>query len=786
MYCQLPERDMRRYLFLLPAALYSCSSFALAYLGTNNVQASQLIIVDHLCTRLADIPSEWIGAAKNNLHIAYGHTSHGSQLITGMTGLVSFKGSLYAFNNGGTGGALDLKDTPFSGASDLGNPDFTTWEPSTRTYLASHTTINVVIWSWCGQVSSASEANINTYLNLMSGLERDFPGVKFVYMTGHLDGTGATGNLNVRNEQIRAYCRNNNKILFDFTDIESYDPDGLVHYMPLKANDNCDYDSDGNGSLDKNWALLWQNSHTQGVDWYNCSPAHTQALNGNLKAYAAWYLWARLAGWQETALPSAPSITDAATQATNQLKLTWGVVSAATSYNVYRGTSAFFTPDRASGANRIGFHVIDQDAGTTGIQWTDASSTAGDCGINCCYVVTAVNASGESGNSNRFAEFDYSLITTPSTDFNEIALPLNQSGITNAQQLMTDVPNCNSVARWNPFTQGYEQYVPGLSFTNFSVQMGYPYYVNVTSGSIFSMSGEPASPTFNLVTTATTDFNEIMLAMNKTSITKASGLMGDIPNCNSVAVWNAASQGYSQFVPGLSFTDFDVRLGYPYYVNVTANGTWPSGGIPKTSVHERLAAAIMGRGHVPHAVWGSAPERIRFRTFISTRPDEVLTEVSPGNAIRDGYVLIQCAGFTSAWKPGETLVVELESQKGNPTGRAEIILTAEPSDKIEEFASSGSGIQPEAYKLDQNYPNPFNPETMIRYSLAKAGFVRLSIYNLSGQEIRTLVNDTKQAGSHESTWDGKNDSGQPVPSGLYFYHLHSGLVEKKMKAILVR
>ena len=128
----------------------------------------------------------------------------------------------------------------------------------------------------------------------MSALERDYPAVRFVYMTGHLDGSGSAGNLNQRNEQIRAYCRSNNKILFDFADIESYDPDGLVNYMTLGANDNNDYVS---GGRSRNWATEWQSSHTPNVDWYNCSPAHTQPLNGNRKAYAAWALWARLAGW---------------------------------------------------------------------------------------------------------------------------------------------------------------------------------------------------------------------------------------------------------------------------------------------------------------------------------------------------------------------------------------------------------------------------------------------------------------------------------------------------------
>lgn len=254
-------------------------------------------IIDHRCTKLVSIPSIWITSAKQKLHIAYSHTSHGNQVTDGMTGLISFKGTSYSWNNGGSGGALDLHDYAISG--DLGNPDRTSWAGSTRTYLAANTDVNVVIWSWCGQVSDATEADITTYLNLMTTLESDFKNVKFVYMTGHLDGTGLTGNLHLRNEQIRNYCKANKKILFDFADIECYNPDGL-YFGAKKPTDACDYDSDNNGSLDSNWAIQWQNSHSAGVDWFNCSSAHSQALNANQKAYAAWWLWARLAGWDGT------------------------------------------------------------------------------------------------------------------------------------------------------------------------------------------------------------------------------------------------------------------------------------------------------------------------------------------------------------------------------------------------------------------------------------------------------------------------------------------------------
>jgi hypothetical protein len=251
-------------------------------------------IIDHSCTDINSIPDSWIDAARKDLHIAYGHTSHGSQLTDGMSGLVTFKGDKFSWGNNPSGTVLDLHDYAMTG--DLGNPDRTSWADRTRAYLQQNTDVNVIMWAWCGQVSYATEADINTYLNLMNGLEEDFPGVRFVYMTGHLDGTGLTGNLHIRNEQIRKYCRENNKVLFDFADIESYDPDGS-YFGNKKADDGCRYDNNGDGNADSNWATQWQDCHVQGVDWYYCGAAHTEPVNANMKAFAAWWMWARLAGW---------------------------------------------------------------------------------------------------------------------------------------------------------------------------------------------------------------------------------------------------------------------------------------------------------------------------------------------------------------------------------------------------------------------------------------------------------------------------------------------------------
>ena len=271
--------------------------FAVSFWACDNESKTDVAkVFNHENTNLSKIPSEWINNAKDKLHIAYGHTSHGSQLITGMTGLMSWKGDLYKWHNGDADDALDIRDRIMSG--DLGHNGSLAWEGATRSLLDDerNSDINVVIWSWCGGVSDNTEGGIDIYLNAMNQLEKDYPDVQFVYMTGHLDGTGLEGNLHVRNEQIRKYCKDNNKTLYDFADIESYDPDGK-YYLDKSANDACAYDSNGDGSRDKNWAIDWQNAHTVNVDWYECYAAHSQPLNGNRKAYAAWYLWARLAGW---------------------------------------------------------------------------------------------------------------------------------------------------------------------------------------------------------------------------------------------------------------------------------------------------------------------------------------------------------------------------------------------------------------------------------------------------------------------------------------------------------
>jgi len=86
------------------------------------------------------------------------------------------------------------------------------------------------------------------------------------------------------------------------------------------------------------------------------------------------------------------------------------------------------------------------------------------------------------------------------------------------------------------------------------------------------------------------------------------------------------------------------------------------------------------------------------------------------------------------------------------------------------------------FALKQNYPNPFNPETIIQYSLTADSEVRLVIYNILGQQVRELVNELQQPGVYAVRWDGTDESGYRVTSGVYLYRLVAGhrVVVRKM------
>lgn len=283
-------------------------------------------IMDHRYTDASLIPDEWIETVKNNLHIAYQHTSHGSQIISGMNALKNYPvfGTRYQWSDDGSAG-LDLDDYGIPGCPDLSQGDSvnangdTPWVVATRTLLdnTDNNHINVVIWSWC----SINNHNITRYITNMEKLITEYgPGgskpraaahpVQFVFITGHTEATGESGFVALAAEQIRVHCVTNNRWLIDYYDLECYDPDGN-YYGDLNVTDNLNYSSGA-----ENWAVDYLADHDEtildiltmgdGGSYTGCPKcAHSDDYEGHrestlncvLKGQAAWHLFARIAGW---------------------------------------------------------------------------------------------------------------------------------------------------------------------------------------------------------------------------------------------------------------------------------------------------------------------------------------------------------------------------------------------------------------------------------------------------------------------------------------------------------
>jgi N-acetylmuramoyl-L-alanine amidase len=103
----------------------------------------------------------------------------------------------------------------------------------------------------------------------------------------------------------------------------------------------------------------------------------------------------------------------------------------------------------------------------------------------------------------------------------------------------------------------------------------------------------------------------------------------------------------------------------------------------------------------------------------------------------------------------------------------------------DEFVDQGQ-LVPQEFALRLNYPNPFNPETIILYELPEAAFVALEIYDMAGRKVRDLVRGKRPAGYHRVVWDGKDDSGHPLPSAVYIYRMAAGDFEQTKRMVLIR
>lgn len=274
---------------------------------------------------LRAIPEEYVNAARNNLHIAYQHTSHGTHVSRGLFGLQDYKpGDQQLFgitNNNQVSNKLDFRDYALASYADAGvdaadlSRNETAFIQTTRNFLdvPENAEINVVMWSWCSISGHDVEGN---YLPGMQTLideygpegskigseqgQRANP-VIFIFMTGHAETNNNVGSGKPKNQAdtIIGYCAEKGYYCLDYYGIDTHDMDD--NYWEDTG------DNGNSGSYGGNFYQDWQNSHILGTDFFENKEtpggnvvygAHnTQHITANRKAYAMWWILARIAGW---------------------------------------------------------------------------------------------------------------------------------------------------------------------------------------------------------------------------------------------------------------------------------------------------------------------------------------------------------------------------------------------------------------------------------------------------------------------------------------------------------
>ena len=297
---------------------------------------------------LRSIPSAAIETAKNSLHVLYCGTSHSTQVVDGMRGLMQYKAgdeSLFSvtFDGNSVPGSLDIHYRKASGTDlshdSMNGSGHTGYFNGTVSYLDSHPHVNVVMWSWC----SIEGHDVSIYLDNFQELIHLYKAggskgrtsadeVAFVFMTGYARGNdGDTPEPPYikspyqNYKRILDYCRSNGYSCLDYWSQDVYEYETDTYKPGESGNDNVQHKAYFDTHQEGVHWFATRNYSTGAVEW----PAHCegtpQHITSNRRAYAAWWIMARLAGWNPSSTNTPPVLApvgDKSTRCNDLLEFT--------------------------------------------------------------------------------------------------------------------------------------------------------------------------------------------------------------------------------------------------------------------------------------------------------------------------------------------------------------------------------------------------------------------------------------------------------------------------------